>query len=150
MIELATTSLPDIMTGMANCWIGVGRVYSTSLIAFRSGLISLRSSNVLFSLLLLGFDVVSGCGYLAYTTTFSRTMSSILSSVWLSVFDLFLFFILSYSVVCLVSRADPSYTSALNLRYFSVSLGAVLKPLKNEEMLPTGWNYSDSLYIVDN
>ena len=125
-------------------------MYSTSLIAFRSGLISLRSSNVLFSLLLLGLEVVSACGYFAYKTTFSRTISSILSSAGLSVVDLFLFFILSCSVVCLVSRADPSYTSARSLRYFSVSLGAVLKPLKNEETLPTGWNYSDSLYIVDN
>lgn len=29
VIELATTSLPERITGIANCWIGVGLIYPT-------------------------------------------------------------------------------------------------------------------------
>jgi len=53
VIELATTSLPDIITGIANCWIGVGDVYYKSLIDLRSGLMRRRSSNVLLNFCLV-------------------------------------------------------------------------------------------------
>lgn len=43
VIELATTSRPDIITGIANCWIGVGVVYYISEIALSNGRINLRS-----------------------------------------------------------------------------------------------------------
>lgn len=39
VIELATTSFPVAITGIANCWIGVGLVYPNYPIAFRTGLI---------------------------------------------------------------------------------------------------------------
>jgi hypothetical protein len=41
VIELATTSFPDEMTGIVCCCIGVGLIYPTSLIAFKRGLIIL-------------------------------------------------------------------------------------------------------------
>ena len=41
VIELATTSFPDEMTGIVCCCIGVGLIYPTSLIAFNRGLIIL-------------------------------------------------------------------------------------------------------------
>ncbi len=44
VIELATTSFPDKITGIASDWIGVGFTYPTSLTAFSNGLMSLRSS----------------------------------------------------------------------------------------------------------
>ena len=43
VIELATISFPDIITGTHNCWMRVGLVYYTSLIAFIKGLISRKS-----------------------------------------------------------------------------------------------------------
>jgi hypothetical protein len=46
-MELATTSRPDMMTGMASCWIGVGVLYYISLTAFNRGLIKRKSANYL-------------------------------------------------------------------------------------------------------
>lgn len=43
VIELATTSLPVIITGIANCWMGVGFKYCKKPIALRIGLIILSS-----------------------------------------------------------------------------------------------------------
>lgn len=44
VIELATTSFPVDITGMANCWIGVGRAYPSYPTAFKIGLIKRNSS----------------------------------------------------------------------------------------------------------
>ena len=43
VIELATTSLPDLITGIASCWIGVGLTYSKSLTALSRALLNFKS-----------------------------------------------------------------------------------------------------------
>ena len=74
VIELATTSLPDKMTGMAIIWIGVGFTYPTSLTAFSKGRISLRSSND-FCFCCLFFSLLSFCFEFPSIKIFSYAIS---------------------------------------------------------------------------